>query len=123
MATKADKRTTTDLKKRAAIEKADTDEIDLVFDELKAVKAVYEDEVQGKAHECHMFTVNKHLASGEFDKCKSRIVLHGNEQDPNLYPDKSSPTVAVHSILACLAAAALNGVTEVAKIDVKGAFM
>ena len=45
-----------------------------------------------------MFTIDTFLASGEFDKCKSRLVLHGNEQDPHLYTDKSSPTVAVHSI-------------------------
>jgi len=55
--------------------------------------------------------------------CKSRIVLHGNEQDIYLYPDKSSPTVAIHSIFVCLAFAAFQGITEVAKIDVKGAFI
>ena len=40
-----------------------------------------------------------------------------------MYPDRSSPTVAVHSIFACLTAAAYYGIKEVAKIDVKGAFI
>ena len=68
-----------------------------------------------KAHGSHLFTVEKFLANGEHDKCKSRLVLHGNEQDPLLFPNKSSPTVAIHSILSCL--------TVAAKIDVKGAFI
>lgn len=67
MATKVDKRTA-DAEKKDAIEKADTDEISLVFEELKAAQPVYEDEVEGKAHGCHMFTVDKCLASGDFDK-------------------------------------------------------
>ena len=76
-----------------------------------------------KPYNAHMFTVDKHLANGEFDKTKSRIVLNGNEQEAELFPDRSSPTVAVHSIMASLAVAAYNGVKEVAKIDVKGAFI
>ena len=87
------------------------------------MEAVYENEVEGKAHGCHMFTVDKFLADGTFDKCKGCVVLHSNEQDPEMYPDRSSPTVAVHSIFTCLTAAAYNGIREVAKIDVKGAFI
>lgn len=68
-------------------------------------------------------SVDKHLANGDFDKCKSWIVLHGNGQDPHHYPDKSSLTVAVYSILTYLVVPVLNRMTEVAKIDVKGAFM
>ena len=90
-----------------------------IFSDLKAVEAVYKKDVEEKAHGCHIFTVDKFLADGEFDKCKSRTVLHGNEQDPNLYLDKSSPTVAIHSIFVCLAIVALHGITEVAKIDIK----
>ena len=123
MATKVDKRTIIDPVKKQAVEKAEGDEVDLILDGLKAVEIISEDDVEGKAHNCHIFTVDKTLANGEFDKCKSRIVLHGNEQDPNLYPDKSSPTVAIHSIFVCLAFAAFQGITEVAKIDVKGAFI
>ena len=87
------------------------------------VEAGYEADVEGKAHGCHMFTVDKFLADGAFDKCKGHVVLHGNEQDPEMYLDRSSPTVAVHSIFACLTAAAHAGFKEVAKIDVKGAFI
>ena len=87
------------------------------------MEAVYVNEVEGKAHGCHMFTVDKLLADGTFDKCKGRVVLHGNEQDPEMYLDRSSPTVAVHSISTFLTAAAYNGTREVAKIDVKGAFI
>ena len=123
MATKVNKRTIVDPVKKKAVEKAEGDEVDLILDGLKAVKIISEEDVEGKAHNCHIFTVDKTLASGEFDKCKSRIVLHGNEQDPELYPDKSSPTVTTHSIFACLAFAAFQGITEVAKIDVKGAFI
>ena len=56
-----------------------------------------------------MFTVDKFLAGGAFDKCKGRVVLHGNEQDLEMYPDRSSPTVAVHSIFACLTTVAHTG--------------
>ena len=49
--------------------------------------------------------------------------MHGNEQDPLLFPNKSSSTVAIHSILSCLTVAAYTGVQEAAKIDVKGAFI
>ena len=101
MATKLDKRTEQDPKKLVAIRIPDREEIIQIFSEFKAVEAVYEKDVQGKAHGCHISTVDKFLADGEFDKCKPRIVLHGNEQDPNLYLDKSSPTVAIHSIF-CL---------------------
>lgn len=88
------------------------------------MEAVHEEDVEGRAHGCHMFTVeDKFLADGAFDKCKGSVVLHGNEQDPEMYPDRSSPTVAVHSMFACLTAAAHAGFKEVAKIDVKGAFI
>ena len=70
-----------------------------------------------------MFVVDKHLADCTFDKCKGHVVLHGNEQDPEMYLDRYSPTVAVHSIFACLTVAAHRGIKEVAKIDVKGAFI
>lgn len=51
---------------------------------------MYEDEVEGRAHGCHMFTVDKNLANDDFNRCKWRIVRHGNEQDPHLYEDKSA---------------------------------
>jgi hypothetical protein len=67
--------------------------------------------------------VDKYLVDSTFDKCKGHVVLHGNEQDPEMSPDCSFPTVAVHSIFACLTVAAHRGIKEVTKIDVKGAFI
>ena len=72
-----------------AIKKADREEIVQFFSDLKAVEAMYEKDVEGMAHGCHIFTVDKFLASREFEK----------------------------------SVAALHGITEVAKIDVKGAFI
>jgi hypothetical protein len=51
------------------------------------------------------------------------MVANGNKQDPSLYPDKSSPTVTVHSILSYLTMAAYNNSYKMANIDVKGAFI
>ena len=76
-----------------------------------------------KAHNSHMVTVKKFLASGEHDKFISRLVFNGSEQDPELFPDRSSPTPALHSLMACLALASTNGMTKIGKIDVKVAFI
>ena len=95
MATKLDKRSETNPAILAAIKTKEVEEIRRIFEGLQAVEAVYENEVEGKAHGCHMFTVDKFLADGTFDKCKGPVVLHGNEQYPEMYPDKSSSTVAV----------------------------
>ena len=40
-----------------------------------------------------------------------------------MFPDRSSPTAALHSLMACLAVAAHNKVEKLGKIDVKGAFI
>jgi hypothetical protein len=70
-----------------------------------------------------MFTVEKFLADGSFNKVTTSMVVNGDGQDPQLYPDRSSPTVALHSIFACLAVAAYTRQYTVVKIDVKGAFI
>jgi hypothetical protein len=70
-----------------------------------------------------MFTVEKFLATGEHDKMKSRLVANGNEQDPEVYPDRSSPTVTIQSILTSLVVAGSNPELKMAKVDVKGAFI
>ena len=106
MATKLDKKTEKSPQKLAAIKKAEVKEIKQLFENLEAVEAVHENDVKGHAHGCHMFVFDKHLVDGIFDKCKGHVVLHGNEQDPEMYPDRSSPTVAIHSIFACLTVAA-----------------
>jgi Tfp pilus assembly protein PilE len=51
------------------------------------------------------------------------MVANGNEQDPEIYLDRSSPTVAIHSILTCLCISAYNNMYKVAKLNVKWAFI
>jgi hypothetical protein len=50
----------------------------------------------------HMFVVEKHKADGSFDKVKERLVADGRGQDPQMYPDKASRTIAVHSVFSVL---------------------
>ncbi len=50
-------------------------------------------------------------------------LINGNVQDQDVYPDHSSATVAVHSIMTPLTVAACNPCIKAAKIDVKGAFI
>jgi hypothetical protein len=107
-----------------AIEDAEAQEILLLFSDLQALLPVYKKHIKGmEALNCHMFTVEKFKANGEFDKMKSRLVANGNEQDPEIYYDRSSPTVAIHSIFTSLLVAAVNISYKIAKIDVKGAFV
>jgi hypothetical protein len=63
------------------------------------------------------------LADGGHDKFKTHMVMNGNEQDPDMYLDLSSPTVAIHLLLMCLAVAVYNSTYKMAEIDVKGAFI
>ncbi len=50
----------------------------------------------------------KLLADGTHDKFKSRMVMTRNEQDPDMYPDRLSPSIAIHSLPMCLAVAAYS---------------
>jgi uncharacterized membrane protein len=70
-----------------------------------------------------MFVVEKYLADGRFDKMKARLVADGRDQESCLYPDKASPTVAIHSVFAVLGVMASKKWLMVAKIYVKGAFV
>jgi hypothetical protein len=74
-------------------------------------------------HNSHLFTVEKFLADSTHVKFKSRKVMNGNEQHLDMYPDQSSPTVAIHSLLTCLMLAAYNSTYAMAKIGIKGAFV
>jgi hypothetical protein len=109
----------------ASIKRAKIDEIKQVFEELMAVKPVLKEDIpEGvRALNCHLFTVEKFKADGSHDKYKSRFVAHGNEQDNLMYPDSSSPTVGVHSIMMGLGVVACNEGYVVGKLDVKGAFI
>jgi plasmid replication initiation protein len=86
--------------KDQAVEKAIKEEIRMLFEDLKALRVVRRTSIKAgtKILKSHMFVVAKHLASEEFDKMKARLVADGRDQEQELYPDKSSPTVAIHSV-------------------------
>jgi hypothetical protein len=108
-----------------ACEQAIKLELSQLFDELKALRIVRRAEIAKgtKVLKSHMFLVRKYLANGAFDKVKARLVADGRDQDPQLYPNKSSPTVAIHSVFTVLGLAATKSWRIVVKIDVKGAFV
>jgi hypothetical protein len=70
-----------------------------------------------------MFVVIKYLANGQFDKVKARFVTDGRDQDPEMFPNKASPTVAIHSVFMVLGLAPTKPWRIVVKIDIKGAFI
>lgn len=70
----------------------------------------------------HMFVVVKYLASGEFEKMKARLVADGRDQEADMYPNKSSPTVAIHSVFTVLGLATSKPWWIVLKIDIKGSY-
>jgi hypothetical protein len=101
-------------------------EIQQLFKELKALEPVRSETILAGACvlTCHMFLVEKFFANGDFDKMKARLVSHGNKQDREQFLDRSSPTVAIHSVLMVLAWFAGNmHQHRICKIDVKGAFV
>ena len=69
-----------------------------------------------------MFLKSKFDAVGRFEKIKARLVADGRGQDRTLYPDTSSPTVAVQSLMMCLVLAAKEN-RKAAKIDIGGAYL
>lgn len=52
---------------------------------------------------CSMFLKVKFDAQGICEKLKARLVAWGHTQDRSLYPDRSSPTVALPSVMMVLA--------------------
>ncbi len=100
-------------------------ELTQLFNDLKALRIVKRAQIAKgtKVLKSHMFLVRKYLANGAFDKVKARLVADGRDQDPLLYPNKSSPTVAIHSVFTVLGLAATKRWRIVVKIDVKGAFV
>ena len=124
MAVKKNKARETDPVRKKAIKEADKAEIKLLFVDLQGLQPVAEQEVAGRqVYNSHMFSVENFLADGTHDKFKSRLVFEGRDQDPELFPDRSSPTTALHSLMVCVAVASASGMTKVGKIDVKGAFI
>jgi hypothetical protein len=101
-------------------------EVNQLFKELVALEPVKVEAILAGACilTCHMFLVQKFFVNGELDKVKARLVSHGNQQDKEHFPDRLSPTVAIHSVMMVLAlfAGRMDGYS-VCKIDVKGAFI
>jgi hypothetical protein len=85
--------------KESEADKAIKAELTTLFQDLKALRAVKSASIKAgtKILKSHMFVMMKYLASGEFDKMKARLVADGRDQDPELYPNKSLPTVACDS--------------------------
>jgi hypothetical protein len=100
-------------------------ELKMLFEDLRALRVVRRASIKaGTKILCsHMFVVEKYLADGRFDKMKARLVADGRDQESCLYPDKASPTVAIHSVFAVLGVMASKKWLTVAKVDVKGAFV
>jgi hypothetical protein len=111
--------------KDQAVEKAIKEEIKMLFSDLKALRVVRRASIKAgtKILKSHMFVVAKHLASGEFDKMKARLVADGRDQEQELYHDKSSLTVAIHSVFKVLGMMAEKPWRVTVKIDIIGAFV
>jgi hypothetical protein len=111
--------------KTEAVDVAIKAELRMLFEELKALRCVKRASIKAgtKILKSHMFVVKKYLANGLFDKMKARLVVDGRDQDEEMYPNKSSPTVAVHSVFTALGLASGKWWRIVMKIDIKGAFV
>ena len=69
-----------------------------------------------------LFLNPKHDAMGAFQKIKARLVGNGKQQDKNLWPDRSSPTVALESVMTVLTVAAKQG-RKTACLDIGSAYL
>ena len=69
-----------------------------------------------------LFLNPKHNAMGTFEKIKARLVGNGAQQDKNLYPDRSSPTAALESIMAVLTVVAKEQ-RHAACLDIGSAYL
>ena len=122
---KLNERDTDNDKQKRGLEQAKIDEIMLVFQDLQAMEPIRKEEIPAgfKAHNTHLFTVEKIRADGSHDKYKNRLMAHGNEQDSAIYANWSSLTVTIQSLMTCLTLAACNSDCVVGKLDVKDAFI
>ncbi len=100
-------------------------EVVQLFQDLEALKPVYKKDVPEDAEvlTSHMFVVDKFTANGDYDKKKAQMVSHGNKQNAELHPNKSSPTAAIHSLFTVLALYAGKTNYQMGKVDIKGAFV
>jgi hypothetical protein len=118
-------RVSRDASKEALATQAIKKELRQLFEELVALVPLKKENIPNEATvlKSHMFLVNKYIANGDFKKVEARLVADGQDQDPAMYPNKSSPTVALHSVFTVLGMAAEKRWQVVAKVDIKGAFV
>ncbi len=109
----------------AAKWKAIEAEILQIFVELKVLLPVMHEDIPEDAEILcsFIFLVEKFLANGDFDKVKGRMVANGAQQSRELYPNRSSPTVGIHSMMTCLVLAVQLSDCVISKVDVKGAYL
>jgi hypothetical protein len=71
-----------------------------------------------------MFLKEKYLATGEFEKLKTRLVALGNHQDHSMFTeeDTNSPTVNLLSVFAMASMAHKEG-RSVKTVDITGAYL
>ncbi len=74
------------------------------FEELKVLCPVRHASLKIgiKLLKLHMLVVEKHLACSAFDRMKAHLIADGRDQDKEIHPDQSSPTVAIHSVFTVL---------------------
>jgi len=98
-------------------------ELSQLFTEMEALAPVKEIPKNAEVLNGILIVVEKFLANGDHDKWKGRLVADGRSQDRALYPNKSSPTLSIHSLFTVLAFyAGLTGYL-MSKVDIKGAFV
>ncbi len=75
-----------------------------LFEKLCALQVVREAEIdkKNKILNSYLFIIQKYHVNTDFDKVKARLVAHGRDQDLELYLNKSSPMVAIHSVFTVL---------------------
>jgi hypothetical protein len=105
--------------------KAISAELKQLFEDLQALCPVLKESIPSNERvlKSHMFVVEKYLANGKFEKMKARLVADGRDQDPDMFPNKSSPTVSTQSVLAVLGVIIACSWRTIVKIDIKGAFV
>ena len=69
-----------------------------------------------------LFLNPKHDATGAFQKIKARLVGNGKQQDKTLWPDRSSPTVSLESVMTILTVTAKEG-RRTACLDIGSAYL
>jgi hypothetical protein len=85
MVTKLRKEKEKDEKWKQAIKKAEVDEIEMLLVSLQASDPIHKEDIgDAHVHNSHWFTIEKFLADDMHDEFKSRIVMNGNEQNPDM---------------------------------------